>query len=308
MNFLSVGPKTVKTYLARSVLFGLIGGLGAVGPLRADTIFWSTFASGNARQFEITCSTCPNPVTTLSSLSDGGFGNRLASVEFANGDLVSYSAIAAFRGPNSLPRLGAVAIANISVVPSPISPSTFFHAASAAARATQQYLYTGATPMDYKLQYDIDGHITGGVLTEIAGGFTVFGSGFNPNREVNPTLGSSFDHVNGDGTEKPVHLSGSVTFSVNPGDDFFVQSTLDTFADSRSQQLFASADAFHTLDMSFTQGDTSLLVPAATTPFSSVPEPASAVLSLMGVAGIVIAARRRRSMASTVSGRGTRDA
>ena len=63
--------------------------------------------------------------------------------------------------------------------------------------------------------------MAGGILTEIAGGFAVFGSGFNPNQEVQPVLGFSFDHANGDGTEKPVHLTGSVTFSVNPGDIFF---------------------------------------------------------------------------------------
>jgi len=111
-------------------------------------------------------------------------------------------------------------------------------------------------------------------------------------------LGFSFDHVNGDGTEteRQVHFTGEVTFTVNPGDNIFVQTTLDAFADSRSQQLVALADAFHTLDMSFTQGDPSLLIPAATTPVSGVPEPATTFLTGIGVAGMVIAAYRRRSL------------
>jgi hypothetical protein len=87
--------------------------------------------SGDARQFEITCSTCPNPVTTLSTLSDGGFGELNAGVEFF-GSQVSYSATAILTGLNSLPHLGAESLANISVVP----PSTFFFAASAIARGT----------------------------------------------------------------------------------------------------------------------------------------------------------------------------
>jgi hypothetical protein len=69
--------------------------------------------------------------------------------------------------------------------------------------ATQQYIYIGATPTDYTIQYDIDGHIVGGILTEIAGGFTVFGPGFNPNQEIQPVPGFSFDHVNGDAIQKP---------------------------------------------------------------------------------------------------------
>ena len=36
---------------------------------------------------------------------------------------------------------------------------------------------------------------------------------------------------------------------------FLVEATLDAFVDSRSQQLSAVPDAFHTLDMGFTQGD-----------------------------------------------------
>jgi hypothetical protein len=252
----------IKRFLTGSVLFGSIANLGMVRPLRADVFFGAT-ASGNAKQFEITCGTCPNPVTTFSNQSDGGFGNNLAAVEFSNGEFVSFDAISAFRGANSLPRLGVLVSADVNVV----APSTFFYAASSTARATQEYLYTGSSPMDYTLEYRVNGQIGGGILTELAGGFTVFGAGFNPNQEVNPVLGFSFDHVNGDGTqtERQVHYSGDVTFTANPGDIFFVQTTLDAFADSRSEQLEAFADAFHTLDMSFTQGDPSLLIPSVTT-------------------------------------------
>lgn len=286
-----VHTKTIKSFLTGSILLGSIAGLGVVGSLRADTVFWGATASGDARQFEITCSTCPNPVTPFPSQSDGGFGSKLAAVEFANGEFVSYDGISAFTGPNALPHLGVEVSADINVV----APSTFFYAASSTARATQEYVYTGTTPMDYTLDYKVNGKIGGGILTELAGGFTVFGGGFNPNQEVNPVLGFSFDHVNGDGTERQVHFTGEVTFTVKPGDNIFVQTTLDAFADSRSQQLPALADAFHTLDMDFTQGDPSLLIPAAT-PVSSVPEPATTFVTGIGMAALLIAACRRKSL------------
>lgn len=298
MKLITILAKTIRACAAAGVLVGFIGG-PAVHPLDAATL-WSTSASGNAKQFEITCGTCPNPVTVLSNLTDGGFGNTGASVEFSQADVVSYLATAVFTGPGSLPHLGAAALGNIEVA----APSTFFYSASAEARATQMYTYRGSTPTDYTIEYGIDGMMTGGILTELSGGFTVFGAGFNPGQEIQHVLGFSFDHVNGDGTVKPAHLTGNVTFSVNPGDVFFVQATLDAFVDARSQQLFASADAAHTLGMSFTQGDASLLVPAATTPAAVAPEPASIFLAGIGGTFLTGMARRRKFLRAKRASRG----
>lgn len=288
INRKRVQARGKKRWLYTSLLLGLIGVTVGVTHLQAST-FWGAEASGIARQFEITCGTCPNPVTELSNLSDGGFGQPLAAVEFGT-DKVDYDAIAIFNGPNALPHLRAQSSAGIKVEPA--TPSTFFFSAGSTARSTQQFTYTGAKPSNYTLEYTVNGDVAGGLLTEIAGGFTVFGSGFNPNQEVNPTLGFVFDHVNGDGGGKQVHFTGDVTFTVKPGDDFFVQATLDTFVDSRSQQLAAFANAFHTFDMSFTQGDTSLLIPAAPAT-SDVPEPVTTTLFGIGLAAVGLTMRRR---------------
>ncbi|HEY7302756.1 MAG TPA: PEP-CTERM sorting domain-containing protein [Bryobacteraceae bacterium] len=276
-------------WLYSGLLFGLLASMAGVTPLQASSVFWGAEASGNARQFEITCGTCPNPITDFGTQKDGGFGQPLGAVEFGTAD-VSYDAISIFNGPNALPHLRAQSSAGIKVEPA--TPSTFFFAAGSTARSTQQFTYKGTKPSKYTLEYTVNGQVSGGILAEIAGGFTVFGHGFNPNQEVNPTLGFVFDHVNGDGSERQVHFTGEVTFTVNPGDDFFVQATLDTFVDSRSQQLAADADASHTFDMSFTQGDASLLIPAAPAT-SDVPEPVTTTLFGIGLAGVGLAMRRR---------------
>ena len=49
-------------YLAGGLLLGLPGSLGAITPLRARP-FWVATGDGRARQFEITCCSCPNPNT-----------------------------------------------------------------------------------------------------------------------------------------------------------------------------------------------------------------------------------------------------
>ncbi len=267
----------------------LIASAAAVFPLRGDP-FWGATADGTARQFEITCGTCPNPITILSTQQDGGVGSSNAGVEFSHAGSASYFASAGLNGANALPTLHASAVSDVTIV----TPSTFFFSASTDARGTQLYTYTGATPTVYAITYDVDGTIIGGPLTELSGGFTVFGSGFNPNAEVQPVLGFTFDHKNGIGaTLIPVDLSGTVTFTVNPGDSFYVQATLTAITDSRSADMFASADASNTLAMQFTQGDTSLLTPGSAAA-SPVPEPAPIALLGIGLSSASVLGRRRR--------------
>jgi hypothetical protein len=175
----------MKSHSRGIVLLGLVGAWRQPSLVQADT-FWGAEASGTARQFEITCSTCPNPVTEFGTQSDGGFGARLAAVEFSAGSDVTYQAEAIFNGTEFLPHLSILASGDIKV----IAPSTFFYSASSVARATQEYTYIGRTASNYTLEYNLNGQVSGGILTELAGGFTVFGSGFNPQQEVQPVLGA----------------------------------------------------------------------------------------------------------------------
>jgi hypothetical protein len=57
-----------------------------------------------------------------------------------------------------------------------------------------------------------------------------------------------------------VSKSGSVTFSIAPGDSFFVVSQMFARADSR-EGVPATVDALNTLALHFTAGNTSLLTP-----------------------------------------------
>ncbi len=124
MNFTTV-LKIINSYFVQALLLVSIGGLLTPYLLQADT-FWGAEASGSARQFEITCGTCPNPITNLGSQGDGGFGARLAAVEFSSGTDVTYHPEAIFRGTEFLPHLAILASGDIKVQ----APSTFFYSAS----------------------------------------------------------------------------------------------------------------------------------------------------------------------------------
>src|SRR5689334_24872774 len=89
------------------------------------------------RRFSVTCSTCPNPVTTISSQHDGGDGSDTSAVSFNGGSDARYEATASISGPDSLPKLGTFAYADTIVDTGNFT--TNFHEATAFAKGTQQY-------------------------------------------------------------------------------------------------------------------------------------------------------------------------
>ena len=79
---------------------------------------------------------------------------------------MSYLATANLDGPNSLPRLGALAAADIVVDTGLLT--TFFHQATGEAQGTQRYFYTGLVPATYTLDYVLEGGISGGIFSGLA--------------------------------------------------------------------------------------------------------------------------------------------
>jgi hypothetical protein len=262
--------------------------------------------SGSTRQIGVTCSGCPISVETSSS-TDGGANTTSAAVSAGvsfEGDLPivedgaadAYLATAALNGPGSLPSLGVFAFSDIFVDRAQLT--TFFHDTVADAKATQRYFYTGLVPATYTLEYDLEGGVFGGPFSELLGGFSVFGSGFDPNNEVQPLLGDSFEVVRGQpGNPQNVSLTGRVTFDLSPFDTFFVVAQMVARANSLDENI-ALVDGAHSLNMRFTAGDTSLLSPALASegpgPGAPVPEPGT--LMLVG-SGLAVSSRwlRRRS-------------
>jgi hypothetical protein len=222
---------------------------------------------------------------------DGGPGAASAALSAAGTGWV-LSDSAALTGPNSLPQLGAFAFADI-VIDSSI-PKTYFYKAGATAEGTQKYDYTGATPQTHQIDYTLEGSFTLGSadavsLMSYTDGLTVFGSNYNPFGEYRGTfLGTHFsnDHARLAGTTLFAQ-AGSVSFTVNPGDSFYVWSMLSVYADS-SHQVIGTVDAAHTLALQFSAGDTSLLSASV----SAVPEPATLALFAAGLGMVLLAVRR----------------
>jgi len=245
----------------------------------------------NARYYALVCGTCSIDTAVVYSGVDGGPGALSAGLDAAGAGWV-LNGSAALTGPNSLPQLGGFAFADIVIDPS--IPKTYFYKAALTAQGTQKYDYSGATPQTYQIDYTLDGSFTLGSadavsLMSVLGGLTVYGSNYNPFGEFRGTvLGSMFsnDHASLAGTE-PFALAGSVSFTVNPGDSFYVWSLLDVYADS-SHQVIGNVDAAHTLALQFSAGDTSLLSASV----SAVPENTSLSLFAGGLGLVLLAARR----------------
>ena len=247
--------------------------------------------TGNAKAFTLICGTCPVDSTIFPELVAGGPGNITADIEHAQPGY-SLTGHAALTGPDALPTLGARASANVLV--DHTIPKTFFHAASVTAEGFQRYTYGGTVAANYQLDYVIDGSFALGgndvaSLMQVFGGIILFKDGYTPGAEVNPSYG--FDFKNANAAVAGIDdftLTGGVAFTLEPGASFYVRALLGVTADS-SHQIDGTVDALHTLTLSFSAGDASLL----DAELSAVPLPEPAWLLTAGLLGVVNLRRRR---------------
>lgn len=281
-----------------ALLFGSACTMTLAAPVLAALItdpYVGATVSGSARQYSLICNTCSTESQALPGAVSGGPGYDSAAIDVAN---PGYAIIgtAGFAGPDALPKLGAYAWADILIDQS--IPKTFFYQAGASSRALQKYTYSGVISATYQIDYTLDGTFMLGSadaasLMQLSGGLTVYGSGYNPYAEYNPTL--DFNYVNDNAKTAGLSsfsLAGSVNFAVNPGDSFYVLGSLNAYANS-SHQVVGSVDALNTLGMNFTSGDTSLL----TAQISAVPVPGALWLFGSGIGVLVGFARTRTNRA-----------
>src|SRR5262249_47549700 len=185
-------------------------------------------------------------------------------------------------GPNSLPVLKARAEAQNPEIANP-SLGIGSTSATADAQGLQEYHYAGTTDGTYTISFHVDGLVVGDDES-INAGLTIFNSSYVPELEgefqhtfiAGGQLGESASTTNGAFSQLQ-----EVTFTVTPGQDFFVLAFLSGnafFSDCCSED--GVADASHTFTADFTAGDTSLL--------STVPEPGLGLLVLLALGAVVL--------------------
>jgi hypothetical protein len=235
-----------------------------------------------ATYYTLTCGTCPIGTGTENNTHQGGPGTPSVS-DVAAAPGWSLSASARLDGPNGLPTLGGSGFTDI--VTNSV-PTTFFYKTGTFSQGLQRYDYSGTVATTYQIDFTLAGSFTlaradAASLMSVMGGYTVYGADYNPLGEFRGTvLGTQFvsDRASLAGTEA-FALPGSISFSVNPGDGFYVWGALSVTSDS-SHQVIGSVDASHTLGAQFTQGDVTLLNASVV----AVPEAPTQALLLAGLA------------------------
>jgi hypothetical protein len=280
-----------RSQLARAAL-ALGASVCAAASAAATDPFAGVSLSTSASHVTIVCTTCPTPRTTDDSTRRGGPGSTAAL--YSAGDVGWGVAANAAFGADGLPALGAFTVAEVV----PLSLGANLYDAFATTKGIQRFDYSGTTPSTYTISFAIEGRFTLGTADagspmQISGGFTVFGSDFNPNNEIPGTvLGSKFVSQNArNGGVSQFNLPGSFSFSVNPGASFYVQAAMTAVSVTNiAHQTSGTVDALHTLAGQFTAGDTSLLTAAIT----AVPEAPALPLWAAGLLAMAWQLRRRQ--------------
>lgn len=268
MNMHHVSGAHRKSLVRASL--ALVACLGAATAAAAADPFAGVTIGTSASHVTLVCSTCPTPRTTDDSTLRGGAGTGAAL--YSAGDVGwGVGASAAFDAAG-LPALGVFAQAEVV----PLSLGANLYDAFATAKGLQRYDYRGSTSTTYTVSFTVEGSFTLGAADagspmQVSGGFTVFGSDFHPVGESHGTvLGSDFVAQNArNGGVSHFLLPGSVSFTVDPGDSFYVQAQMTAVSVTNiAHQASGTVDALHTLSGHFTAGDTALLAVAVT----AVPE------------------------------------
>jgi len=267
--------------------------LGAAATQAQSDPFAGVTVDTSASHLTVVCSTCGTPRTTDDDTKLGGVGTT--SVLYSAHDTGWAVAASAAFGSEGLPVLGVLTHAEVV----PLQIGADLYDAFATAQGLQRYDYLGSVPTTYTLSFVLEGSFALTIAdaaspTEISGGFTVFGSDFNPMGESHGTvLGSDFvtEHARFAGVS-PFSLPGGFSFTVNPGDSFYVQAQMTAVSITNvAHQADGTVDALHTMAGHFTGGDISLLAPAAV---AAVPEVPTLPILAAGLLAMAWRLRRRQ--------------
>ena len=243
--------------------------------------------------------------------NDGGAGETQSSVGGIVGDGPggqtgsgydgSYSAYAKIVGADSLPQLGVYA-KTVSL------PDTSFDA-YAEAHALQSYTYSGTESMQFTMRFNLDGIVGGDYLDYLSASILVGSQDYNPDDpfgELGPaTVIDYLDlFTSGDNSENNVIVNetGFLNFMLDPGQTVWLDVTMTAIGQDGFDGGGSLIDALHTLSGSFTTGDSSLLTAGlqapAQDPVAGVPEAATLAPFGLGLMGLALAARRRKSLSA----------
>jgi hypothetical protein len=264
----------------------------------AATPLYGVWASGE----ETHCLSGPPYTGCLAFFADsseaGGPGATIAQAQHDSLPDSAYLAFAGTLGPHYLPFLYALAEAAPTLSSASTDPLLYdFSGAYANARGIQKFDYHGTTTASFDLKLHLTASLLGTLATAQANLAVFDAATYDPDAEVNVPL--DFDTLSGSGASVPpgviniVALDETVHFTLDPGQSIYVVADLSvgaaTGANINAGRVLA--DARHTFTSEFTSGPVEFLVPSLTTP---VGEAASLAMAGIGLAGIGVAAGRRR--------------
>jgi PEP-CTERM motif len=174
-------------------------------------------------------------------------------------------------------------------------------AVDASAFASDLFRYTGSMPTTLSINFSLEGIVSENPLdlTESTGIFAqVAVLADTPNYQFDPflgnlvfeqgatLLGSELLEIKEDTAGALASRLATLSFNVNPGDTFYVWQKLNISAVRNTR----FADAFHTLSSKFSE-------PEHVRSLSGIPEPATVMLSGLGLVSFVgLVSRRRRPL------------